>query len=245
MPNAGAALLETRIPSPKPEWLSQLSEKIIEPELPIIDPHHHLWDMRGNRYLLDELIEDLGSGHNVVATVFLECAAMYRSEGPPQMRPIGETEFVNGIAAMAASGKYGKTKICAGIVGFADLTLGASVIEVLEAQINAGGGKFKGIRYGAGFDESDVINNSHTNPPPGLYSNHKFREGFAKLADYSLSFEAWLYHTQIDEVSMLADAFPDQNIVLNHFGGPIGIGPYENKRAEVFANWKKSILNLS
>ena len=245
MPNAGAALLETRIPSPKLEWLSQLKEKIIEPELPIIDPHHHLWDMRGNRYLLDELIEDLGSGHNVVATVFLECAAMYRSEGPPQMRPIGETEFVNGIAAMAASGKYGKTKICAGIVGFADLTLGASVIEVLEAQINAGGGKFKGIRYGAGFDESDVINNSHTNPPPGLYSNHKFREGFAKLADYSLSFEAWLYHTQIAEVSMLADAFPAQNIVLNHFGGPIGIGPYENKRAEVFANWKKSILNLS
>ncbi|MED5225928.1 MAG: amidohydrolase family protein [Pseudomonadota bacterium] len=245
MPNAGAALLETRIPSPKPEWLSQLKEKIIEPELPIIDPHHHLWDMRGNRYLLDELIEDLGSGHNVVATVFLECAAMYRYEGPPQMRPIGETEFVNGIAAMAASGNYGKTKICAGIVGFADLTLGASVIEVLEAQINAGGGKFKGIRYGAGFDKSDVINNSHTNPPPGLYGTHKFREGFAKLADYSLSFEAWLYHTQIDEVSMLADAFPDQNIVLNHFGGPIGIGPYENKRAEVFANWKKSILNLS
>ena len=107
-----------------------------EPEIPIIDPHHHLWDMKGNRYLLDELLEDLASGHNIVATVFLECAAMYRSGWTNTMRSIGETEFVNGIAAMSASGKYGKSKICAGIVGFADLTLGASVSEVLEAQVN-------------------------------------------------------------------------------------------------------------
>ena len=109
--------------------------------------------MKGNKYLLDELLEDIGSGHNIVATVFLECAAMYRSGGPIEMRPIGETEFVNGIAAMSASGKYGKSKICAGIVGFADLTLGASVSEVLEAQVNVGGGRFKGVRYGAGFNE--------------------------------------------------------------------------------------------
>ena len=245
MQQDGSQLLEKRIPSPKVEWLSQIKEEIIEPEIPIIDPHHHLWDMKGNRYLLDELLEDLASGHNIVATVFLECAAMYRSGGPIHMRSIGETEFVNGIAAMSASGKYGKSKICAGIVGFADLTLGASVSEVLEAQVNAGGGRFKGIRYGAGFNESEVINNSHTNPPPELYSNEKFREGFAKLADYNLSFDAWLYHTQINDVSMLADAFPNQNIVLNHFGGPIGIGPYEDKRAEVFASWKQSILNLS
>ncbi len=241
----GSQLLEKRIPSPKADWLSQIKEEIIEPEIPIIDPHHHLWDMKGNRYLLDELLEDIGSGHNIVATVFLECAAMYRSRGPIEMRSIGETEFVNGIAAMSASGKYGKSKICAGIVGFADLTLGASVSEVLEAQVNVGGGRFKGVRYGAGFNESEVINNSHTNPPPELYKNKKFREGFAKLADYSLSFDAWLYHTQINDVSMLADAFPNQNIVLNHFGGPIGIGPYANKRAEVFASWKQSILNLS
>ncbi|MEC7661530.1 MAG: hypothetical protein VX631_09200, partial [Pseudomonadota bacterium] len=121
----GSQLLEKRIPSPKADWLSQIKEEIIEPEIPIIDPHHHLWDMKGNKYLLDELLEDIGSGHNIVATVFLECAAMYRSRGPIEMRSIGETEFVNGIAAMSASGKYGKSKICAGIVGFADLTLGA------------------------------------------------------------------------------------------------------------------------
>ncbi|MBH68943.1 MAG: amidohydrolase [Rhodospirillaceae bacterium] len=245
MTSEGESLLQSRIPSPNPEWLSQVREDIIEPDLPIIDPHHHLWDMKGNRYLLDNLLADLGSGHNIVATVFLECAAMYRSDGPIHMRPIGETEFVNGIAAMAASGKYGKTKICAGIVGFADLTLGASVAEVLEAQIAAGNGRFKGTRYGAGYDPSPEINNSHTNPPPGIYNNTKFREGFSKLKDYDLSFEAWLYHTQISDVCSLADAFPDQRIVLNHFGGPMGIGPYMGKTEAVFSDWKKSIKDLS
>ena len=245
MSGDGASLLETRIPSPNAEWLAQINEEILEPDLPIVDPHHHLWDMRGKRYLLEDLLEDLNSGHNIVATVFLECASMFRKDGPEHMKPIGETEFVNGIAAMSASGKYGNTKICAGIVGFADLTMGAAVEEVLAAQVAAGNGRFRGTRYGAGYDPSPDINNSHTNPPAQIYLDPKFREGFAKLADFDLSFEAWLYHTQIGDVSSLADAFPDQRIVLNHFAGPMGIGPYAGKRDEILPQWKEDIRELA
>ena len=245
MTNEGELTLEARIPSPNSSWLAQISEEILEPDLPIIDPHHHLWDMKGKRYLLDDLLSDLNSGHNIVATVFLECASMYRKTGPEHLKPIGEIEFVNGIAAMSASGKYGNTAICAGIVGFADLTMGASVEEVLNLQTLAGGSRFKGIRYGAGYDPSPHINNSHTNPPPGIYNNRNFREGFAKLKQFDLSFEAWLYHPQIDDVISLARDFPAQPIVLNHFGGPIGIGPYRNKRDQIFTEWKQSIQALS
>jgi len=245
MSSDGTSLLETRIPAPNPEWLARLNEEILEPDLPIVDPHHHLWDMRGKRYLLDELIEDLSSGHNIVATVFLECAAMFRAEGPEHLKPVGEVEFVNGIAAMSASGRYGKTKVAAGIVGFADLTMGAAVEEVLAALVAAGNGRFRGTRYGAGFDPSPDINNSHTNPPAEIYKDATFREGFAKLADFDLSFEAWLYHTQINDVSSLADAFPGQRIVLNHFAGPMGIGPYAGKRDENFPAWKRDIEELA
>ena len=245
MTNEGELTLEERIPAPNASWLAQISEEILEPNLPIIDPHHHLWDMKGKQYLLNDLLSDLDSGHNIVATVFLECASMYRKSGPEHLKPIGEIEFVNGIAAMSASGKYGNTAICAGIIGFADLTMGACVEEVLNLQTLAGGSRFKGIRYGAGYDPSSHINNSHTNPPPGIYNDRSFREGFAKLKQFDLSFEAWLYHPQIDDVISLARDFPAQPIVLNHFGGPIGIGPYKNKRDQIFTEWKQSIQALS
>ncbi len=245
MPSDGAAALESRIPTPRPEWLSQREEEILEPDLAIIDPHHHLWDMSGRRYLLDELLEDLGSGHRIVATVFLECAAMYRARGPERLRPLGEVEFVNGVAAMSASGRYGSTRICEGIVGFADLTLGGAVEEVLAALVAAGNGRFRGTRYGAGHDPSPDINNSHTNPPPGIYADPEFRKGFAKLAEFDLSFEAWLYHPQLDDVAGLADAFPGQRMVLNHCGGPLGIGPYDGKRAEILAGWQASMRELA
>jgi L-fuconolactonase len=241
MGNDGASLLESRIPAPNHEWLAQNHE----PDLPIVDPHHHLWDMPGKRSLLDELLADINSGHNIVATVFLECASMYRAGGPSHMGPIVETEFVNGIAAMSASGRYGKTQVCAGIVGTADLTLGAQVEQVLAAQVAAGNGRSRGVRYGAGWDPSSAINNSHTNPPEKLYRDATFREGFAKLVTFDLSFEAWLYHTQIRDVSSLADAFPDQRIVLNHFAGPMAIGPYQGKREEILPAWQRDIRELA
>jgi L-fuconolactonase len=221
-----------------------MTEEILEPERPICDPHHHLWDHPGRRYLLDELLADTASGHQVVATVFVECMSMYRAGGPAEARPVGETEFVNGIAAMSASGGFGPTRVASGIVSFADLTLGDRVGAVLDAHL-AASPRFRGIRHAAGWDGSDQIRNSHTNPPPGLYTDARFRRGFAELAPRGLTFDAWLYHPQLPELTELAKAFPDTPIILDHFGGPLGIGPYAGRRAEVFARWKPAIRALA
>ena len=226
------------------DWLAQVVETIIEPERPICDPHHHLWDHPQSRYLLDELLTDTGSGHNVVSTVFVECSSMYRADGPEALRPVGETEFVNGVAAMSASGGYGAMRACSGIVSYADLTLGAAVGEVLDAHMNASP-RFRGIRHAAGWDASDEVRNSHTNPPEHLLLDAKFREGFAELGKRSLSFDGWLYHAQIPELTDLARAFPDTTIVFDHFGGPLGIGPYEGQREEIFAVWSDAITELA
>ncbi|MEQ8858601.1 MAG: amidohydrolase family protein [Pseudomonadales bacterium] len=225
-------------------WLDQVREDIVEPDLPICDPHHHLWDHPDSRYLLDELLDDIRSGHKVVSTVFVECASMYRAEGPEAMRPVGETEFVNGVAAMSASGRYGTVRACAGIVGFADLTLGAAVGEVLDAHM-ARSERFRGIRHAAGWDADERVRNSHTNPPPGLFGQPAFREGVKALADRGLSFEAWLYHHQIPELIDLARAFPDLTIVFDHFGGPLGIGPYEGKREAIYQRWCSDVAELA
>lgn len=223
------------------EWLVQVQEEIIEPERPICDPHHHLWDRGGNRYLLDELLADTGSGHNVVSTVFVECMSMYRADGPEAMRPVGETEFVQGVAAMSASGGYGDTRACAGIVSFADLSLGDAVRPVLEAHIEASPNRFRGIRHASGWHESTDVRNSHTNPPQGLLAMDNFRKGFAHLGQLGLSFDAWFYHHQLGELADLARAFPDTAIILDHFGGPLGVGPYEGKLDEVYRHWRDSI----
>jgi L-fuconolactonase len=231
---------------PVDAWLAkQAQEDIIDPALPIVDPHHHLWDRSDHRYLLDELLADTGSGHNVEATVFVDCMAFYRKDGPAELKPIGETEFANGIAAMSASGFYGPTQACAAIVSHADLTRGASVRAVLELHIHAGNGRFRGIRHAGGWDASDDVRNSHTNPPQGLYRLPNFREGFAQLAPLGLSFEAWQFHPQLPDVIDLARAFPDTSIILNHVGGPLGIGPYAGKREETFAGWKRNMAELA
>lgn len=229
-------------------WLDKVQETALDPELPIIDPHHHLWDypkVTGGRYLLNELLADTASGHNIVATVFMECGSMFRSDGTEALRPVGETEFVQGVAAMSASGTYGATRVAAGIVGFADLSLGATVREVLEAHIAASPNRFRGIRHAAGWHASDDIRNSHSNPPEGLLKHKKFREGFAQLRPLGLSFDAWLYHSQIPELTDLARAFPETTIVLDHFGGPLGIGPFTGQADAVFNEWKQSIDALA
>jgi len=226
------------------QWLNQVVEEIVEPERPICDPHHHLWHRAGSRYLLDELMADTGSGHNVVSTVFVECASMYRADGPASMRCVGETEFVNGVAAMTASGGYGEFRACLGIVSLADLTLGTKVGEVLDAHM-AASSRFRGIRHAAGWDPSDDIRNSHTDPCEELLLDGKFREGFAELGKRSLSFDAWLYHPQIPELTDLARAFPDTTIIFNHFGGPLGIGPYAGQREEIFSRWQENVAALA
>jgi len=169
------------------QWLAQVREDIAEPDLAICDPHHHLWDHPGRRYLLDELLADT-AGHNVVSTVFVECMSMYRADGPEEFRPVGETEFVNGVAAMSASGRYGPARVAAGIVSYADLTLGERVGPVLDAHI-AASPRFRGIRHAAGWDASPDVRNSHTNPPPGLFGGAAFRRGFRELGRRGLSFE--------------------------------------------------------
>lgn len=232
------------------EWLDLTSEDPIDPDLPICDPHHHLWDhpdpnsFYPGRYLLDELLEDIGGGHNIVQTVFLQCGSMYRKGGPKEMKSIGETEFVQGIAAQSASGQYGPTRVAAGIVGYADLTLGEAVRPVLEAQIAASRNRFRGIRNGSTWDASAEIMGPR-DAPKGLLADARFREGFACLNEYGLSFDAWLFHPQISELADLAGAFPDTTIILNHIGGLLGIGPYAGKREEVFRDWKRGLTELA
>jgi predicted TIM-barrel fold metal-dependent hydrolase len=230
-------------------WLALTTEEPLEPDLVICDPHHHLWTGRTDReaphYLLDEILADINSGHNVVSTVFIECGSMFKADGPEAMKPIGETEFVNGIAAMSASGQFGPARVAAGIVGSVNLTLGDAVAPVLEAHLNAGGGRFRGIRLGATWDASDDVRNHRTNPPQHLYLDDGFRKGFAQLEKYGLSFEAWCYHTQIPELIDLARAFPATTIILDHFGGPLGIGPYAGKADEVFEQWRKVVAELA
>lgn len=230
-------------------WLEKGREVPLEPELPICDPHHHLWDFRIERieprYLMTEILADLNSGHNIVSTVFIECGAMFKEAGPAAFKPVGETEFVNGIAAMSASGLYGPTRIAAGIVGTADLTLGEGVRPVLEAHVAAGGGRFRGIRHSGVWDASDDLTNARIAPQPEIYLNPEFRKGLSELGRMGLTFEGWCYHPQISDLAQLARAVPETSIILDHFGGPVGVGPYAGKSDEIFEKWCKDIAELA
>ncbi len=238
------------------------AEPILDPDLPIIDPHHHLWDRPArdpvalshdfeqaiagvSRYLLPELLADMNSGHNIVATVFIECSSMYRADAPAPLRPVGETEFVNGVAAMSGSGLYGDARACAGIVGHADLMLGAAVEPVLEAHIRAGGDRFKGIRHSVAHDVDPQVLGPLARRPAGVFKENAFREGFARLAPLGLSFDAWLLEPQLPELIDLARAFPETTIILDHVGTPLGIASYEGRREERYGDWKTSIEALA
>jgi L-fuconolactonase len=241
----GSAATHSNYLTVREDWLERHQEAVLEPDLPIIDPHHHLWDRPDWRYMLPDLLADLNRGHNVIATVFVQCRAFHRADGPEAMRPVGETEFVNGVAAMSASGRYGPAKVCAGIVGHADLMLGAAVREVLEAHIRAGGGRFRGIRHISVWDEDPVLTNPAYQSPKGMLGSARFREGFAQLAPLDLSFDAWLLHPQIGELTALARAVPETRIVLDHVGGPVGIQRFAGRREEVFRSWTTSIRELA
>ncbi|GGC70089.1 amidohydrolase family protein [Chelatococcus reniformis] len=234
-----------RIFPPRPDWLAKAEpEEILDPGLEIVDTHHHIWDIPNFRYLLDEFLIDLQTGHNVVATVFNECRAMYRAAGPDDMAPVGEVEFMAGIAAMSESGGYGRPHVAAGIVGFADLTKDG-VEYVLRAQIAAGGGRFRGVRHAAGWDADPVIGNSHTSPGPGLYLRSDFRRGLQRLSALGLSLDAWVFHPQLGDVTDLARSCPDVSIVLCHLGGPLGYGPYGGRQDEVFTAWKAAMQDIA
>ena len=224
-------------------WLAQTVEEVIEPELVICDPHHHLWDHPGNRYLLDEFTADLDCGHRVVKTVFVECLQFYSKDGAGALSPVGETVYVDAVAGRVKT-RSGPCDVAAGIVGFADLCLGSRVEEVLDAHQSASE-RFRGVRHASAWDASDRIHNAHTRPPPGLLNDRQFRRGIACLESTGLSFDAWLYHAQIPELTDLALAFPGLTIILNHMGGPLGIGPYADFPEEVFRQWAENLKQLA
>lgn len=229
-------------------WLGQRTEAALEPDLPIIDPHHHFWDSphRGT-YFLPHLLADIGGGHNIVSTVFLECRAMYRKDGPREMAPVGEVEFVNGIAALSASGTYGPCRVAEAIVGGGDLTMGAdNVRKLFEAEIAVAGGRLRGMRHGVAWDSHKEISDYASRAVPlHQVMDPKFREGLAQLAPLGLSFESWQYHPQLPDAIDLARSFPETSIILNHVGGILGVGPYSGKRQEVFEGWKKNIVEMA
>ncbi len=224
-------------------WLAQYREEIIEPDLPIVDAHHHLWSHPGNIYLFPELLADLSSGHRIKATVFEECGSMYRADGPEELRSLGETEFVTGVAAMSASGGFGPARACAAIVGNVNLTLGSRAEAILEKHIASSGGRFHAIRFSTAWDADERVHN--TVPRPKILAEKPFREGFKALARLKLTFDAWVYHPQLSEVGDLAASFPDTPIVLNHFGSPILGGPNAGRTAEAFEEWRAGMTALS
>jgi predicted TIM-barrel fold metal-dependent hydrolase len=200
---------------------------------------------RAMRYLLPEFLSDLNTGHNIRATVFVQCGAMYRADGPEVFKPVGETEFVNGVAAMCASGTYGPIRACAGIVGHVDLTAGAAVSEVLEAHLRTAAERFRGIRHAASYDADSNVLGPLVRVGAGLFTQKSFREGYAQLGEHGLSFDAWLLEPQLPELIDLVRAFPHIPVVLDHVGTPLGIASYQGRREERFPGWRDSIRKLA
>ena len=234
-----------------PGWIDKIQEEIIEPGLPIIDPHHHLWhgpvqeqgDNNPYRYLLEDLWNDTGSGHDIKKTVFIDCGQEYYEEGPQEFKPVGETEFVVEIAKQAQLDPL-KSQI-SGIIGHVDMMLGDSAREVLEAHNEKGEGLFRGIRHSGGWDANEAVKNAHSEPTEQIYLEDKFQRGLQQLINLNMVFDTWHYHNQISDLTVLAKALPNLRIVHDHFGGPLGIGPYEGKKDLVFGKWKDDISALS
>lgn len=230
----------------RPDWLALGREEPLDPGQPIVDAHHHLWDRpRGQRYLFDELLADMASGHDVRATVFVQSRSMYRADGPDELKPLGEVEFANGVAAQSASGLYGRGRACAAIVGAADLRLGERLGAVLDAMMQAGGGRLRGIRNQTAWHPDPTIASNPVPPEAGVLRDVRFVAGAKRLAEHGLSLDVWAYHTQLDEVAALADACPRTTIVLDHCGGPLGAGPYRNRRDEALAAWSTGMTDLA
>lgn len=226
----------------RPEWLALGPEEVLEPDVPIVDAHHHFYDRPGWTYLADEFLADVQTGHNVRATVYMQAQTRYREDGPAQLRPVGETAYVAAAAeALAAGG----VRVAAGIVGHADLRQGARVREVLQAHIAAGRGRFRGIRHLTAWDADASLVNPLSAAPARLLLDRAYREGVAQLAPLGLSYDAWLFFPQLPELLDLAKALPDTPVIVNHCGGIVRIGAYAERRAEVFGLWAQSMRALA
>ncbi len=228
---------------PDDDWVGQVVEDIVEPDLPIIDAHHHLWVRPGHRYLVPELLQDLRSGHNIVGTIHAECHTMYRRDGPEEWRSLGETEFVTGCAAMAESGAFGDIAFCRGFIGRVDLSLGNATREIFERHLAVSSGRFKGIRFTTAWDAHERIQNQV--PHAHLLREPSVRDGARVMAELGLTLDIWVYHPQLLEIAELADDIPELTIVVNHTGVPVLGGPYRDQREAVFADWREGIRAIA
>jgi predicted TIM-barrel fold metal-dependent hydrolase len=229
----------------RPEWLEQHQEDVIDPDLPIIDPHHHLWDRAGWPYSLDNLLDDIYTGHNVVSTVFVECRTRYRAGGPSELRPVGEIEFVRSVAEEALSRSGGRVRICEGVIAHADLRYGNAARSAIEVMREASGGRLRGVRHSTAWDPEPEIFNPELGTRPGLLAETEFRDGVALLGRLGLTFDAWLYHPQLDELAGLARACSQTQVILDHAGGPIGIGRYRSRKQAGFREWQAALKRVA
>ncbi|MDB5412207.1 MAG: amidohydrolase [Rubritepida sp.] len=226
-------------------WLDLLQEDILEPSLPIVDPHHHIWDHNGERYLLEELMRDTGTGHNIRSTVFVQCASKYDMDAIPERRSLGETRFITSIAVASEADKSTPTLACAGIIGMVDLTLGERVTPLLEEHVAISGGRFVGVRNRTAWNPSPEVRSNLESPPPGPLAHPAFHDGARQLGKLGLTLDVWAYHPQMAQVLDVARAAPGLTLVVNHCGGPLGTGPYAGRRAEVFTEWRASMVALA
>lgn len=229
----------------RPDWLLTTHEEALKPEIPIVDAHHHLWTRPNNNYFLPDFLRDIDTGHQVVASVFVECNTAYRATGPDDLKVIGETEFAANAAKTAASLDSRNPRVAAAIVGCVDLRRGSRVPLILDAQMEAGAGHFKGVRMTSAWHPHNDVRATTSDVPDGMLLQSDFRDGFAHLSQHGLSFDGWLYHTQLDDFIDLARSFPDTTLILNHVGAPVGVGPFAGKRDEVFKRWSERINELA
>ena len=226
----------------RPDWLAMHQEEVLEPGLRIVDAHHHFYERPAWTYLAEDFLEDTRTGHNIVATVYMQAQTRYRADGPAALKPVGETEFVSAVARQHASGV---PEVAKAIVGHADLRLGAVVREVLEAHVQAGQGRFRGVRHLSTWDADSSLVNPLSAAPKGLLVDKGYRQGVAQLAELGLSYDAWLFFHQLPELFELAKAAPDTPVVINHCGGIVRIGAYESFRSQVFETWLQGMRQLA
>lgn len=230
-------------PGVRPDWLALTREEVLDPAQPIIDAHHHLWNKPGDPYMVDEILADFTEGHRIVASVFVEGETAQFPDGSEELRPVGETEMVASVARDAKT--RGDVAVAAAIVARADLTLGSAVAPVLDAHAAAGEGLFRGVRYSTPWHADPSAHGSSRLVPAGLLYDLNFRQGLAELQQRDLVFDAWMYHSQLSDLVELAHAMPNLKIVINHAGGPLGIGPYTDRQDEVFVDWRHWIQRLA
>ncbi|MWB79669.1 amidohydrolase family protein [Pseudooceanicola sp. 216_PA32_1] len=220
------------------DWLALVREDVLAPGQPIFDCHHHLWDRPEGRYRAEELMADMGAGHDVRASLFVQCRTGYRTTGPEALRPVGEVETV-------LDWTRGRDRFPAGLVAMADLQLGDRVRPVLDALTEAGQGQVKGIRNTTAWHADPAVRSNPTPPPQGLMRTDAFLDGARAVAAHGLTLDVWAYQTQLDEVRALAEAVPELAVIVDHCGGPLGVGPHDRFDPDNFRAWRESLAQVA